>query len=398
MKTSAFIAWHLLLLFAGFWAGMPDAVNGMLGINAASSPAKTSPAVAAPTESPVLTGLRKRTQEGEWSSALDLVPKLSTAEMPVALQATLAMASADHRRKLVGPLFQAWAKLDRNAALAAARSLASPQLRFAATGDVLGEWLKSDEKAALQWVASLDSDSVLQEEMIDLLLARSSTLADADYAAWASGIGDPFLRVRSIQRVAARWMQSNAPEAIDWILTLEPAGLREQLLQHSPADPFVLIEKLLGSKYAQQHADALATQLGLQTTDQVESVLQWLSLHNGQAELQRACHAVGVALIQNNKDLSSLRATAAGLSAGALRDAFVCGAVDSLTDAREFDSAIALLADAGPCIERYQSFSRLGRELAQRNRQRAQAWMETLTGTDREAAMAGFNEAAEVKQ
>lgn len=417
MKRAVRLGAHVLLLGAGWWAGVVwPAHGGRFSTPPPGLPSEqqsTSPAQAASAGGQVQGGTPATVSSVKSASALEtlqtslkglenwadlygLGAKLKTSELPQALTAVLAHRNPRNRSRLVRELFRVWAERDRQGALVAAVTIESPQMRQKAVTSVLDTWVKTDADAAWAWVVGLEDDSVLQESVIGYLLATTAASDPKRYAVWADKLEDSLLRGKALEEVANAWLEKDPAGALAWLPQGEPASLRLPVLEAMrwkdkvpAADALTIISKWPDRAV---RIDWTADVLSRYAQESPVEAARWLAAQGANSELQKAAGTLGGVLAENKTSVAEIKSIAARLGSDLLREVFVSEAVFRCATSDRLEDALLLLPMAGPGMERETALWAIASKFAEKSASRGEVWLRSLPpGDDRDSAIGSFS-------
>lgn len=103
--------------------------------------------------------------------------------------------------------------------------------RDQACGKVAREWGFSDANGAAAWLQTLVAGTARDSAIVGFVSAVDGHDPGLG-TLWAATMTDPERRLRTVEGVAARWLQSDAPAARDWILGSDlPPEAKSRLMQ-----------------------------------------------------------------------------------------------------------------------------------------------------------------------
>jgi hypothetical protein len=364
MKITLLVLLHAFCALAGFWLAhvSPGMAVETSSVADRRPAAKKTPAAllstppASPPKVASEAGLVLLTSEN-WAEAISPIAELPVTELPALLRGLMRNPFPQVRRRLLQPLFERWFALDQAGAIAAMRGITSPQMKASALRDILHPWSKINADAAWQYVTSLEDDTVLQEAGIETLLAIHAGDDPQRYAAWAAQLDDVFLREKALEQISSSWMQKDPQAALAAALTAQPVRLRDLLLSkfcyRDTIDHAAGLEIVAQLPSANQRRELSAEWISGYAHSKPQEAYAWLLAHADNSELQKASRELGRILAGETKNFTDLRAQAAQLPAGPLRDAFAAHAAEIwASEGHSLAQAEDLLSLCGPCLER----------------------------------------------
>jgi hypothetical protein len=329
-----------------------------------------SPVSAAPSGKPVREARVAELSPDTWPNEIAAIEKMRLSELPQALRRYLGCRFPDVRLRLLGLLFQRWAMLDRQGALAALKGIPSPQMKARAMREILQEWVKTDEAAAWQHVVSMNNDSVLQEESIELLLALCAKGNPTNYVEWARQLQDPFLRGKAFGSIAQAWAKNDPKAALEAAFVEEDAFLRQKLFelvslqQNTGINHVQVLDRILELPDAAERSRLIGDNwIVSHFNRQPAEAMAWIQQHADQPELQKAASGIGALMAGSTKNVELLHDAALTLPAGPVRDSFAASAAISwLWESRRLMEAEELLSICGPCFEREFALRLIGQQ------------------------------------
>lgn len=209
-----------------------------------------------------------------------LLLRFAELDAPLALEYLLSDNLDANESKLLGVLFNAWAKTDLNAALRGVQQLTHPQHIQIAGDAILQAHKVHGEELAHDIKAQLPNQYSAPRYAFTELIQRAGNAPD-DAFKEALQIEDPRQRVAALQSIITIWAQQDVRAAANHMLNLQNADLKNSLLysvtQHYVQQyPAAALEWIEANVQGRQRDGILQMAMGQMARQNPEQALSYL--------------------------------------------------------------------------------------------------------------------------